>query len=184
MDLDRAIKERQSIRKFNSKTPDWRKILECIAAAKYAPMAGNNFTLKFILVSDSEKIEKISENCEQPFINQAKYVVVVCSVPARIVNAYGKQGEVFARQQAGAAIENFLLKIEEEKLSTCWVGYFSERLMKEALSIPEDAQIEAVFPIGYTNERGKKRLKPELDSMLFFEKYGNKKMKKENYQET
>src|SRR3989304_553788 len=104
MDLDKALKERHSVKKFKSKKPDWRDIIEAIDAARYAPMAGGNYSLKFILVSDSEKIRNIAEACQQPFVAQAHYVVVACSNPGRTTTAYGKSGESYLRQQAGAAI--------------------------------------------------------------------------------
>ncbi len=178
MNLDRAIKERHSVRKFNDKKPNWRQIIECIDSARYAPMAGNNYTPKFIIVSDEEKIKKISEASQQPFIAQVKYVVVVCSNTSRSANAYGKRGKIFCRQQAGAAIENFLLKIEEVGLSTCWIGYFIDEQIKRELNIPNDIDIEAIFPIGYEYKKEKKRLKIDLDRILYFNSYKNKKMKK------
>ncbi len=178
MDLDKAIKSRKSVRKFKNKKPDWREIIECIDFARYTPMAGNNFTVKFILVDDKEKIQKISDSAQQPFISQAKYVVVVCSDPSRPKNAFGKRSEAFVRQQAGAAIQNFLLKIQEIGLSTCWVGYFVEEQIKRELKIPEGVQIEAVLPIGYEFEKQKtRRVKIDLDRILYFNKYKNKKMK-------
>lgn len=178
MELDKVIKERHSVRKFNSKKPDWRIIIECIDAARYAPMAGGNYSLKFVLIDDSEKIKNIAEACQQPFVGTAQYVVVACSTPSRTLNAYGKQGEVYLRQQAGAALQNFLLKIEESGLSTCWVGYFVESQIKRELKIPEEIQVEAVFPIGFEYE--KKRTKKErinLDNILYFNSYGEKRMK-------
>lgn len=177
MDLDKAIQNRRSIRKFKEKKPSWKKIIECLDSIRYAPMAGNNFTLKLILVDDSKKIKKIAEACQQPFVGQAEYVVVVCSDPSRPKNAYEKSGEVFVRQQAGAAIQNFLLKIEEAGLSTCWVGYFVEEIIKRELKIPDKIQIEAIFPIGYEYTNPRKRLKIELDRILYFNTYKNKKMK-------
>jgi len=177
MDLDKAIQSRKSVRKFKDKKPDWRDIIECIDAVRYAPMAGNNFTLKFILVDDKEKIQKITDAAQQPFISQAKYVVVVCSNTSRPVNAYGKKGEIFCRQQAGAAIQNFLLKIQEAGLSTCWIGYFVENQIKRELKIPDNIQIEAVFPIGHEFEKQRTKRKIDIDRILYFNKYGNKKMK-------
>ena len=93
MDLDKAIKSRSSVKKFNSKKPDWRDIIECIDAARFAPMAGGNYSLKFIIVSEPEKINEIAQACQQDFVGSVSYVVVACSVPGRTVNAYGKQGE-------------------------------------------------------------------------------------------
>lgn len=178
MELDKAIKSRKSIRKFKNKNPNWRDIIECIDAARYAPMAGNIFTLKFILVDEKEKINKIAEACQQNFVSQASYLVIICSDKKMLVNAYEKKGEKFNKQQVGAAIENFLLKIEEKKLSTCWIGYFAEEQIKEALKIPADVEVEAVFPIGYEKEKTyTKRTKIDLDNILYFNEYKNKRMK-------
>jgi nitroreductase len=178
MDLDTAIKSRRSVRHFTNKTPDWRDIIECIDSARYAPMAGKNFILKFILIDDPEKIIKISEYCQQDFIAEAQYVVVVCSDDSRIRNMFGERGKEFVKQESGAAIENFLLKIVEKGLSTCWVGHFVEDEIKHLLKIPEKSRVEALFPIGYEAKKPLLRnWRIELDRILFFNEYKNKKMK-------
>ncbi len=178
MDLDKAIKSRTSVKKFNSKKPDWRNIIECIDAARYAPMAGGNYTLKFILIDDPEKIKQIAEECQQDFIAQVHYIVVACSNPGRITNAYGKQGEIYSRQQAGAAIQNFLLKIEEFGLATSWVGHFVESHVKRLLKIPEGVNVEAIFPIGFEYEKKRTRkAEIDLDRILYFNSYGQTRMK-------
>ncbi len=178
MELDKAIKNRHSARKFSNKKPDWRKIIECIDAARYAPMAGNNYTLKFILIDNEEKIDKIAEAAQQQFISQAKYVIVVCSDCSRTKNLYGEKGKIWCRQQTGAAIQNFLLTIEEAGLATCWVGQFVEEQIKRELQIPENINVEALFPIGYEYEKPRtKKMKIDLDRILYFNSYGDKKMK-------
>jgi len=178
MELDKAIKLRKSVKKFSDKKPDWREIIECIDSTRYAPRAGNNFTLKFILVDDKEIIKKIAKYSEQPFVEEVHYILVACSNPSRTVNSYGKRGEVYSRQQAGAAIENFLLKIQEKKLSTCWIGHFEDNLIKKLLKVPSNVNIEALFPIGYELGKTTKRMKIELDTILYFNDYKNKKIKK------
>lgn len=178
MDLDKAIQNRKSIRKYKDKKPDWRDIIECIDAARYGPMAGNIYSLKFILVDDPEIIQKLADAAQQQFIAKAKYVVVACTNPSRTVNSYGERGKRYCRQQAGAGIENFLLKVQEKGLATCWVGAFVDRLVKKALDIPEDVDVEALFPIGYGTESKTRRTKIDINRILYFNKYGNKKMKK------
>lgn len=175
MDLDKAIENRKSVRKFSSKKPDWRDILECIDSMRHIPAAGGNFVLKFILVNDKDMIGKIAEAAQQDFIQQAHYLVVVCSDNLRHVNAFGERGKIYARHEAGAAIQNFLLKIQQKKLSACWVGHFVDEQVKRELKIPGD--IEAVIPIGYEFKKEKVSKKISLDRVLYFEKYGNKKMK-------
>lgn len=181
MDLTKTIENRKSTKKFSTKEPKWRDIIACIDVTRYAPMAGNNYSLRFIIVDDKNIIDKLAEAAEQPFIRQAHYVVVAVTNPLKTVNAYEERGRAFLRQQAGAAIQNFLLKIEEKKLATCWIGYFVEYLVKEALKIPDNINVEAMFPIGYEAEKPKTRkLKIELDKILFFNKYGERRMGKEN----
>ncbi len=178
MELNKAIRERHSVRRFKSQIPDWRDIFDCIDSMRYSPMAGGNFTLKFILVDDKEKIIKLAEAAQQNFIQQTSYVLVVCSDLSRTVNAYEKRGEIYCRQQAGAAIQNFLLNITEKKLSTCWIGHFIEEQVKRTLRIPEEINVEAMFPIGYEFKKPlKKRVKSDLDKALYFNIYKNTKRK-------
>ncbi len=178
MDLNKAIKERHSARRFKGKTPDWRKIIEAIEAAGKAPLAGNIPTLKFILVSDKEKIAELAEAAQQDFVATAEYVVVVCSDNSQIKRSYDERGEKYSRQQAGAAIENFLLKLTDLGLATCWVGAFSDETIKNALQIPDDVEVEALFPIGYEMPPAtKQRKKPNIDDALFFDTWKNKYMK-------
>jgi len=178
MDLDKAIQNRHSVRRFKEKKPNWRKIIEAVDAARYAPMAGNNYSLKFILVSDEKKIQELAKASQQPFVAKAGYVVVVCSDKKRTANAFGEKADIYCKQQAGAAIQNFLLKLVEEDLATCWVGHFVEKIVKRVLKIPESIDVEAMFPIGIEPEKkSTRRLKIDLDKILYFNKYKEKRMK-------
>ncbi|MCX6746986.1 MAG: nitroreductase family protein [Candidatus Pacearchaeota archaeon] len=177
MELDKAIQNRHSVRKFSNKKPDWRTIIECLDASRFAPMAGNIYTARFIIVDDVEKIRKIAEAAQQDFISEAKYLLVVCSAPSKTLNAYEERGKNYYKQQAGAAIQNFLLKIEEAGLATCWIGHFVEEQVKDELKIPDDITVEALFPIGYEFTKSRRKSKIDLDRILYFNSYQNKKMK-------
>lgn len=177
MELNRAIKTRKSVRKFNDRKPNWRDIIECVDAARYAPMSGGNFSLKFIIVDNKNKIQKIADATEQDFVGQAQFVVVVCSNPLRTINAFGERGKAYLKQQAGAAIQNFLLKIQEKKLATCWVGHFKESPIKRELRIPEGVEIEAILPVGYEKGGTKTKEKIDMDNILYFNLYKETRMK-------
>jgi len=182
MDFNNVVKSRKSVRNFSDKKPDWREIIECIDAARYAPTAGKNFTLKFILVSDEELILKIAAASEQSFIAKAKYIVVAYSDPTRLVNLFGDRGSVYSRQQSGAAIQNFLLAIEDHGLSTCWVGHCDDVQIKTELKIKDNMELEAILPVGYEEKKYKTKgakTKPriDLDRILFFDEHGKKQMK-------
>ena len=177
MELNKAIKERKSVRSFSTKKVDWRNIIEAIDYARLAPLAGNIPTLKFILVDDKEKIKKLAVASQQDFFDRVQYVVVVCSDKTQCIRSYDERGNMYARQQAGSLIENFLLKITELGLATCWVGAFYEQQVKQILNIPDNIDVEAFFPIGYELGKSKQDKKPELDRLLFFNKWGDRYMK-------
>ena len=177
MELDKAIRLRHSVRRFSSRNVNWRDIIKAIDAARLAPLAGNIPTLRFLVVFEPEKIRQLSEACQQDFVGTAEYIVVVCSVPGQVRRSYDERGERYIAQQAGAAIENFLLKITELGLSTCWVGAFVDEQVKRVLQIPEDVIVEGLFPIGYELGKSKQKPKPSLDETLYFNTWKNKYMK-------
>lgn len=173
-----AIEKRRSVKTFKTKTPNWRDILEAINSARYAPMAGNVFSLKFIVVYDTETIQKIAKWAEQDWINESKYLVAFVSDPKQVTTLYKERGERYMRQQAGAAIQNFMLHLTDRGLSTCWVGHFNDEKIKKVLKIPENQELEAVIPIGY--ERIKPRVKREKGNSwkgLYFNEWGNGRMR-------
>jgi nitroreductase len=177
MKLKEAIESRHSVRKFSPKKPDWRDILECIDAARYAPMSGDNFTLKFLIISDPQTIQKLTDASQQDFFANTKYVIVVCSDPKRTINLFKERGKIYSRQQAGAAIQNVLLALTEKKLATCWIGHFVDKLIKRELKIPDNVDIEAMLPIGFEFGKSRKKAKTHLENILYFKTWGNKRMK-------
>ena len=66
--------------------------------------------------------------------------------------------------------------MEEKKLARCWVGYFVAGQIRRELGIPDNVQVEAILPIGYSYEKKKSPRKTNIDNILYFEKYGSKKM--------
>jgi nitroreductase len=180
MQLTEAIKARRSIKKFSDKKADWRRIIQAIDAARYTPMAGNHFSLKFILVRDADKIEKLAAAAQQDCV-KTPYVVVVVSDYNQVKKLYGDNGERFGKQQAGAAIQNILLTLTNFGLDSCWVGYFAEHQVKSTLKIGDNFTVEALIPVGYRHKGYAHKIaeKTELDNVLYFDTWKNKKMSEE-----
>lgn len=178
MEFNEVVKKRQSVREFHSKKPNWRDVVEAIDAARQAPAAGNLHCVKFIFIDDKKVIDKLQGASQQDFIADAKFVVVACSDPTGVVRSFDERGEVYARQQVGAAIENFLLSITNKGLATCWVGAFVDDQVRTILSIPANVNVDAILPVGYAKYKKMKKRKPNFDKFLFFNKWGNQHLKK------
>jgi len=177
MQLKDAIEGRKSVKKFHHKVPDWRKIIRAIDAIRFAPSAGNKFVTKFILVDDPKKIAELAAASQQPFVGTAKYIVVAVTDDSRLIKDYGERGERYAMQQTGAAIQNFLLALTEQKLVTTWVGHFYDDQIRRTLNIPDGLKIDAMFPIGRDTKVGSgTKRKLELDQVLYYNKWKEKSM--------
>lgn len=173
MDLDEAIEKRRSTRSFKDKKASWKSVLEAIDAAAKAPFAGNYDHLKFIIIEDKEKIAKIARLSEQHWIADSGIMVIVCSDNTHLARLYGERGKVYSRQESGAAIQNFLLKIIDLGLSACWVGAFPDEMIEQLLKVPNHIRIEAIIPVGYEKEKTKAPRKKALETLLFWEEWGN-----------
>jgi nitroreductase len=178
MDFDALVKKRKSVRNFTSKTPKWSDVLEAIDSSLQGPFAGNQNNLHFLIIEDEEKISKIAEHCSQRWIDEAKILVLICTDDTHLENLYGERGRIYSRQQAGAAIQTFLLKLVDLGLCGCWVGAYSDELIRSYLKIPQHIQIEAIIPIGYEKKvpsSKSSRKKKSLESSIFWERWDQRR---------
>jgi len=177
MKLRDAIEGRVDVKRFDLKAPDWRKVVRAIDAARFAPTAGNHFSARFILVRNEDAIGKLAAASQQSFVGKAKMAVVVVSDDSGLVRSYGDRGEGYGRRHCGAAIENFLLALEAEGLVTSWVWHFVEEQVRRVLGVPDGVKVEGIFPIGgKTKVASREKRNVELENILFFGKYGERKM--------
>ncbi len=172
MDFDSVIKKRKSVRSFRPRKPNYKDIIEAIDAAIQAPFANSRCHLHYILIENPKTIEQISKLAEQLWITESNFLAVVCSDDTDLENAYGERGRIYSRQQAGASIQNFLLKLTDLGLSTCWVGSYSDRAIRKLLSVPSNVQIEAIIPIGYGRPAPSPRRKErKIENYIYWEEW-------------
>lgn len=176
MDLVSAIKSRKSVKNFDGKVPSWKKVIQAIDVARHSPMAGNIFSVKFTIVENKGTIEKIAGACQQSFVSKAGSLIVVTSNREKVKKMFDANEKGFAQQQAGATIQNLLLALTEKGIESCWVGFFDDAIVKEAVKVPGSEEVEAVIPIGFAAKgNNPKKQKADLENIVFFEKFGARK---------
>lgn len=174
MELDKAIKERRSVREYLSKPVPHEKIMEVLDAARYAPRSGNLQNFYFIVVQNKKKREQIAENClRQSWMKNSPVHIVICNKIEDISQVYSDRGELFSIQNSSAAIENMLLKATELGLGTCWVGALDYVALQNILRLPDDIRVEAVITLGYSKTYPKSSKKYDLSKITYFEEWGN-----------
>ncbi|MBC7333800.1 MAG: nitroreductase family protein [Actinobacteria bacterium] len=152
------IKKRRSVRKFKNIPVEDEKILKLIEAARLAPSATNRQPWRFIVVKSKELLLEISSSALgiiNTWAKSAPLLIVCCAVKKSLLTHY--MGERLSRipyhiMDVAIAAEHIVLEAEELGLSSCWIGWFSEKKIRKILDIPPGWKIVAILAVGYKDE--------------------------------
>ncbi|MDD2485697.1 MAG: nitroreductase family protein [bacterium] len=169
MELMQAIRERRSIRKYKKDPICGCVIGEIIEAARLAPSWNNGQCWRFILVRDPEMLQRVAgDNFGAPLC------IVACGIPA---GSGHNNGQDYYLVDVAIAMEHLVLAAADKGLGTCWVAgrVLKEKVIKEALGIPEEIRVVAMTPLGYPDEglplaATKKRR--SVEEIFFNERWG------------
>lgn len=170
-DLIDIIRGRRSIRSYKEQEVEGGKIKRILEAGRWAPTAGNQQCLEYIVVKDQDtRIRLMEASHGQDQVAQAPVNIVVCFNREKNVR-YGERGEtLYCGQESGGAILNMMLMAHSLGLGTCWIGAFGEKEASEILGIPDHVRPVAIITLGYPSEDGSsKRRDPE--ELVHVEKY-------------
>lgn len=175
MDTLTAIATRRTIRKYLEKPVEFEKLGHVLDAGRFAPSAGNVQDVKFILVTDEQKQQKLAEACvEQYWIGQAPILIIVCSNPEKSERLYGELGKKYSMQNGSAAVQNLLLAAHDQGLGSAWIGAFQDDKIKEILGIPENVIVHALIPIGYSAETPPMPNRFTMEQQTYIESWGSR----------
>jgi nitroreductase len=154
MELSEAIKGRRSVRAFKRQDVPEETVEKLIDAARHAPSSGNIQPWEFVVVRNLEVKRKLARAAlNQPFVEEAPLVIVVCANERRSSMGYGSRGKtLYCIQDTAAATQNILLTAYSLGLGACWIGAFNEDEAKLALNAPEGIRPVAIVPVGYPDE--------------------------------
>ncbi len=164
-----AIRERFSVRSYESGDIEEEKLERVLEAARLAPSARNLQEWRFVVVRDASAREALADAAKgQQFVSEAPAVIVACSVQSDYVMTCGLHA--FA-VDVSIAMAYMTLQAVEEGLGTCWIGAFHADRVKEVLGIPEEVTVVGMLPIGYpaTEPPAKKRL--DLAEIVMHERW-------------
>lgn len=159
MDTLQAIKSRVSIRKYKS-LPVPKEILEDIVdCGRMAPTGFNHQPWVFVVVTDQEIRNKISQAARYgKFIKDAGACIVV----------FCNKGEETMLEDACAATENMIIAAQAYGLGTCWVNSHRKAHSEEIKGItncPDNYELITLIAVGYADE-DKRTPKKSLDEVI------------------
>jgi nitroreductase len=147
----KEIFERVSIRRYQDRAVESEKVEAILRAAMAAPSAGNQQPWEFFVVTDPEKIRRLSE-C-------SPYAGCAANAPAVLVPCYRTSGLRFPEFDLidlSIATENALLAITAQGLGGVWLAVAPIRERMEiadaVLGIGTQLHAFALVPFGYPGE--------------------------------
>ena len=181
MTFQELINRRQSVRRYQDKPVEREKLQQLIEAVRFAPSASNSQPWKLILVDEPELKDKVANATFSKLVAFNKFApqaavmaVLVIEKPKMITQIGGSvKNREFPLIDIGIAAEHFCLQATELGLSTCMLGWFSEKKIKQLLSIPKNKRIGLVITLGYETEDYKQREKTRksVEEMSSFNVY-------------
>ena len=146
------ILTRRSIRKYTTETVSPEDIELLLKAASYAPSANNYQPWHFIVITEREILNKLSE--VHPYgkmLKNAPLAILVCG-DSNVQEMIGYQAV-----DCSAATENLLLAAHAIGLGGVWLGVYprEQRMkdIKELFHLPEHINPINLVSIGHPNEK-------------------------------
>ena len=149
------VRQRRSFRKFADAPVEAEKLARikesCVEAASAFGCRSTRlvfiedpvFRKKFIWAATSGIVGKVNP---WMYLTKAPNFVVLAGYPQK----GGTSGDrLLYLAEASMIMETLLLSATSLGLATCWMAGFGERGLARALSMPDDARIMAISPIGY-----------------------------------
>jgi len=160
----KAIRDRRSVRRFETTPIEEEKIQAILEAGRWAPSWLNRQPWRVLLITDQDLKQRISEHVPTIFIMGMKEAPISIAV---LVDP--KEDPYHFIEDGAVATQNMALAAQSLGLGSCWIGVFNlkgekdsaEEKMKEILNIPKTYRLISLLPVGvpkYVEE--KKRKKP------------------------
>lgn len=169
----RQLFERKSVRVFEDREIGPAEKDAILNAACQAPTAGNQQLYTILDITDRELKEKLVKTCDdQPFIAQAKMVLIFCADCRKWYRAFQAAGceprdpgagdLLLAVSDANIAAQNAVVAAQSLGIGSCYIGDVMENCeaQRELLGLPKYVFPAAMLVFGYPTEQQRNRKKP------------------------
>lgn len=170
------VQQRESCRDYNPDKPvEKEKILACLEAARLAPSACNSQPWHYTVVTNAEQCKALRPMLQgvvpNKFVNDCPAFIIVSETPAGAAATIGgrMQKQHYALTDIGLSVSQLCLTATTLGLSSCILGYFHEKEIKEQFKLPAVYRVRLVISLGYAKKEGlRKKIRKELSEISAF----------------
>ena len=170
----KCMQERKSVRSFEDREIGEEEKRAILDAAMNAPSAGCQQLYTILDITDPALRRALSESCDhQPFIAEARMVLVFCADCKKWYDAYREAGCEARKPGAGdlflsivdasVAAQSAVIAAESLGIGSCYIGDIMENFetQRELLRLPDYVFPAVMVVFGYPTAQQKEREKPQ-----------------------
>lgn len=146
IDFSEMIRQRYSVRKYDSRPVEEDKLRIVLEAARVAPTARDTQPFKIYVVKSADAIKKLRGITQMTF--DAPVVLMIGAVFEECCQS-PFSGKDYSYIDTSIVTDHMMLQAQALGLGTCWVGYFDPKVIGKEFGIPEGIEIKHLLPIGY-----------------------------------
>lgn len=146
MEFMEVVKQRYSVRKFDSRPVDPELIQIILETARMAPTAVNRQPQRLLVLQSPDDMEKLAQ-CTKYTFGAPAAIIVGVDESAAWVRPYDQDNSGVV--DASIVATHIMLAIRNLDLGSCWVGHFDPAAIRTKFNFPPSVKPVAVFPFGY-----------------------------------
>lgn len=151
MDINKFLRSRRTIRRFQQKTIPEKWLFEFVDVARYAPSDNNIQPCEYIIVNKPEKVQAITKLITQDLFAEDDKTHCPIAYIVVLIDFFKKKkgGEL----DAASAVQYILLSAHGRGLGTHWVRRFNRRKLKKLFRIPHHVHVDSLVALGWPMDK-------------------------------
>ena len=182
MELQEAIVQRRSIRRFTEDKVTDQELQEIFEAVRWSPSWANTQVWEFVVLRDKELISKVTgiyqsgkgTNPATKCSLAASALIVVCAKTG-VSGCYdGKESTKFTNWfmfDLGIATQTLCLKAWEQGLGSVIIGSFDHKEAEALLAVPPGYEMAAIIALGYPDHEPPVPKRREVQEFVHYDRF-------------
>jgi nitroreductase len=151
MEVQEALLNRRSVRKYKDQSISKDDLNSILKAAMYAPSAMNLQAWQFIIIDQKEILtETVKSIPYAEMLKQSAAAIIVCG------DSEMEKNQSWLLQNCSAAIQNILLSAHGLGIGSCWIAIHGMddvyKNIKSQFKLPENIVPVSLISLGYPDE--------------------------------
>ena len=146
MEFSELIKNRYSVRAYQSKPVEQEKLDAILEAVRLAPTASNRQPFQLLVIHTQGREQELKKIYPRDWFVQAPIILCGVGVPIRgWVRSEDKRR--YLDVDVAIVMDHVILSAANQGLGTCWIAAFNAKAAREILCLPDNVEPVIFTPL-------------------------------------